>query len=233
MASEKRASVAVIVPAYNEQDRIGDVLRAVCGARLPDEIIVVSDGSTDRTVEVAKRYKGVNVVDLKKNVGKGGAMSAGVKATKADIIAFVDADLSALQPEHIDKIIAPIIANQCEVCIGVFRGGKVWSDAAQRVAPYLSGQRAMRRSFFESIPYLDELRMGVEYQLNTHMRRRKMRVLRVVLRGVSNCHKERKLGLAKGLQARYQMWKEITNAAVRVRRRRKGDPWPRKGRSQR
>jgi glycosyltransferase involved in cell wall biosynthesis len=223
----KAVAVAVIIPAKDEESRIGNVLRAAVNSKLATEIIVVSDGSTDRTAEVARKFPGVRVVDLPYNMGKGGAMAEGVRATRAPIVTFVDADLSGLLPEHIDGIIRPILDNRCEMCVGIFRGGKVWSDTAQRISPYLSGQRAMKRDLFEAVPYISELRMGVEVALNGAARRRKARVLRVVLRGVSNYHKEQKLGLVKGLKARGLMYKEITEAVVKTRRRRKPPkrPW--------
>ena len=85
------------------------------------------------------------MIELKRNVGKGGAMIAGVKATKADIVCFVDADLAGLTGAHIDAIIKPVLEGRCDMCIGVFRGGEYWSDMAQKISPYISGQRAMRR----------------------------------------------------------------------------------------
>jgi len=213
--------VSVIIPAYNEADRIGPVLLAATQAKLVDEVLVVCDGCTDNTAEVAELIPGVRVVDLHYNLGKGGAMSMGVAYARGDLIAFVDADLLGLQPHHIDAILAPVIQGQCEMCIGVFRGGKFWSDTAQRISPYISGQRAMRRSFFESIPYLADIRMGVEVTINTYAKRSKVRVRRVVLSGVSNTCKERKLGLVKGTAARAKMYAEIGRAMVKVRKRRK------------
>src|SRR6476659_5329312 len=129
----KKPKVAIIIPAYNEAERIGRVLRAVTASRSADEVIVVCDGCKDDTARVAKKVIGVRVLDLPVNVGKAGAMAAGVKATDADVLAFVDADLDGLSGEHIDSIIRPVLLNQCEMCIGVFRGGKFWSDAAQRI----------------------------------------------------------------------------------------------------
>src|SRR5258708_904260 len=122
--------VAIIIPAKDEEQRIARVLMAASEARLADEIIVVSDGSVDRTAQMARKFKNVTVVELRQNLGKGGAMVEGVKATKAEIVCFVDADLVGLRGEHIDAIIRPVVDNRCDMCIGIFRGGEYWSDMA-------------------------------------------------------------------------------------------------------
>lgn len=208
---------AVIIPAYNEGARIRTVLDAV--TRIPGrpEVIVVSDGSRDQTAQVAHQVPGVTVVDLPENLGKGGAMRAGVLTTAAEVIAFVDADLEGLEPHHLTQILEPILRDECDMCVGVFRGGTMWSDAAQRVSPYLSGQRAMKRDLFLAVPNVETLRMGVEMALTETARRRKARVKRVALRGVSNCFKERKMGLLKGLAARGQMYLEIAHVVQEYR----------------
>jgi len=182
---------------------------------------VVSDASSDRTALVARAYPGVKVIELPFNTGKGGAMAAGAKATDADIITFVDADLAGLRPDHIDLIIRPLLEDRCDMCIGVFRGGKFWSDTAQRISPYISGQRAIKRQLFDKMPFLSEMRMGVEVTINTYAKRNRAKVLRVVLRGVSNTYKERKLGLMKGTAARVKMWTEISRAIMRMNRKQK------------
>ena len=214
-----KRQVAVIVPAYNEERRILRVLLAVVESRLATEIIVVSDGSRDGTAETARKMPGVTVVDLPFNMGKGGAMAAGVASTKADLIAFVDADLMGLTGAHVDRIIRPVLDGECDMCVGIFRGGKVWSDVGNRVSPFLSGQRALRRDLFEAVPYITELRMGVEVALTKAAKRRHARVKRVVLPGVSNYLKEQKLGLVKGTAARVKMYSEIAEATFKTRRK--------------
>ena len=87
--------VSVIIPAYNEEKYIGEVLEVVTDIPGLTEVIVVSDGSVDKTVEVAERYP-VKVIDLVTNVGKGGAMMAGVKEAKGNYVFFLDADLIML-----------------------------------------------------------------------------------------------------------------------------------------
>lgn len=213
----------MIIPAYNEEHRIGTVLRAVKAAKLVDEIIVVSDASTDRTAQVAREIGGCQVLELAFNSGKGGAMFAGARATQAEIIAFVDADLEGLRGDHVDRIVKPLLSNSCDMCIGIFRGGKFWSDTAQRISPYISGQRAMKRSILDAIPFIGEMRMGVEVTINTYAKRARARVMRVVLHGVSNTFKESKMGLVKGVRARGKMYAEIGRALVRLRRKEKAE----------
>lgn len=214
MGDSAKSRVAVVVPAYNEESRIANVIWAATQSRTADEVIVVSDGSMDGTADVARRFAGVQVLELPANQGKGAAMSAGVRATRAEIVVFLDADLIGLRGEHVDAIVRPLLANLCDMCIGIFRGGRFWSDAAQKFAPTISGQRAMRRSLFLGVPYLDELRMGVEVSINAHVKLQKARVLRVILRGVSNSSKEKKMGLVEGGKARLQMYGEMMNAKV-------------------
>ncbi len=220
MGEIMRKDVAVIIPAFNEEQRILTVLRAVQASKLTGEIIVVDDGSEDRTAEVAARADGVHIIRLDVNGGKGGAMFKGAASTAASILVFVDADLAGLKGHHIDDMIRPVLHDQCDMCVGIFRGGKVWSDMAQRVAPKLSGQRAVTRELFEAVPSMPELGMGVEWALNHTAERRKAKVLRVLLRGVSNCYKEQKLGRVNGWKARGIMYKEIVEAMVKTRRRR-------------
>lgn len=211
--------IAIIVPAFNEAERIADVLRAIKGASHIHEIIVVNDASTDNTSAEARKIEGVHVIDLVKNVGKGGAMVAGVASTTAQIVAFVDADLAGLRAEHVDQITWPMLRDECDMCVGIFRGGKIRSNAAMAVTPWLSGQRAIRRELFEAIPYLGELRYGVEVAISHYVRKKKSRVKRVYLRGVSNCTKEEKFGIVKGVQARTKMYREIREAMVRSRKK--------------
>jgi glycosyltransferase involved in cell wall biosynthesis len=216
---------AVVIPAYNEAHRIADALKPVLAASLVDEVIVVSDGSTDATVAEARLFEGVRVVELPFNVGKGGAMCAGVAHTDADIIAFFDADLVGLRPHHVDQVVRPLLAGQCDMCIGVFRGGKFWSDTGQVITPFLSGQRAMYRKLFEAVPFLPEIRMGAEVTITTYAKRLKATVMKTVLRGVANTHKEQKLGIVKGATARAKMYREIARAMVKVNKRRRRGKW--------
>jgi glycosyltransferase involved in cell wall biosynthesis len=209
--------VAVVIPAYNEEKRISRVLDAVRHARWVDEVIVVSDGSTDRTAAVATAM-GVRVLELPLNLGKGGAMCAGVRATDADVIVFFDADLVGLRSRHVENLVKPVL-DGADMAIGIFKNGKLWSDAAHSITPFISGQRALHRSLVDDIPWLDEVRMGAEVAINRMARRRKMKIRRVMLDGVTHTAKEKKFGFVKGTAQRAKMYAEIGKVMVRARKR--------------
>jgi len=86
-------SVSIVIPAYNAEKILGKCLRAVCGQDVPQrdvEVIVVDDGSTDATPEVAESF-GVRVL-RRPNGGAGAARNAGWRAAKGEWVAFTDSD---------------------------------------------------------------------------------------------------------------------------------------------
>ncbi len=88
----RKNKIAIVVPAFNEEKRLGSVLSDLKKAKLP--IYVVDDGSTDKTYSLAKKY-GVNVTKLPQNSGKGAAMKIGAKLAFADgagAVVYMDAD---------------------------------------------------------------------------------------------------------------------------------------------
>lgn len=212
--------VAAIIPAYNEEDRIGAVLSVVERAKLVHDIVVVDDGSTDRTLEMLPTDNGVRAVRLATNVGKGGAMWAGAHSTDAEIVLFLDADLVGLEPDHVRALVAPVAAGEADMSVGVFHGGRFRTDLAQRLVPYISGQRAVRRDLFLSVPQIQEARAGVEVALTDHARVHRWRVTRVPLRGITHIMKEEKMGPLRGVHARARMYWEIARYISRQRCRR-------------
>lgn len=201
--------VAVIVPAYNEEERLPVVLEAIKAAKLVDEIVVVSDGSTDGTYELAASDPAVKAIQLEANLGKGGAMRAGAESTDADVILFLDADLIGMDGEKVDQIVRPLVDGSADMSIGIFKSGRGATDLAQLIAPYISGQRAMRRDTFIGIPKLECARSGVETAITKYFRSHRLCVERVTLRGCTHCMKEEKLGLVKGFAGRLKMYYDI------------------------
>ncbi len=205
--------VAAIIPAYNEEQTIGVVVEVLLTCPVIQEVIVVSDGSTDATVQVASRYP-VQVVALEQNLGKGGAMKAGAQRTNCDVLLFVDADLVGLNRTHINALVEPVLSGKTVMSIGVFSEGRVSTDLAQKIAPSLSGQRAVKKQFFDAVPKLETSRFGVEVALTNYAERHDVEVVRVPLPYVSQVTKEQKRGLFLGLQARMEMYKDIVRSML-------------------
>lgn len=200
---------AVIIPAHNEGARLPAVLATA--TRLPEDwqIVVVDDGSTDDTAEVARAYHRVTLRRLEQNLGKGAAMCAGVAETRADLLIFLDADLRGLEPEHVLALAAPVANGTAEMSIGLFRGGRGSTDFSHVVAPWVSGQRAIRREAFLGLATAGASRQGIELLLTRAARRQGWRVVNVSWRGVTHAMKEEKLGLPAGHLARWRMYGEI------------------------
>ena len=76
MLEENGLRTSAIIAAYNEEKTLSEVLGALTASRLVDEVIVVSDGSTDGTVDIARGFEGVTTIALRENCGKGYAMRA-------------------------------------------------------------------------------------------------------------------------------------------------------------
>ncbi len=110
----------VIIPAYNEEKNIAEVIRKVM-EEVPDhEIVLINDSSTDRTLEIVRGFKGVNIVDLPLNLGIGGAVQTGFIycwEKGYDICVQVDGD-GQHKPSEIWKIEEPILKGEADMVIG-------------------------------------------------------------------------------------------------------------------
>ncbi len=119
--------LSIIIPAYNEQRRIGDSLRKILDyvkkENLSAEIIVVDDGSNDKTTEVAEtvfaEYAELDAKAIRydENRGKGFAVKTGLEAAKGKIALFSDADLST-PIEELPKLVEPIKNGDFDVTFG-------------------------------------------------------------------------------------------------------------------
>lgn len=199
---------SLIIPAYNESQNIGRVLDVV--TRMDDfrEIIVVDDGSCDNTFLVASNYP-VRVIRLSQNRGKGAAIAAGIRAAKGSFLVFLDADLIGLTPEHVRLLISPVKEGKAAMTMGLFTKGRLMTDLAQRVAPSITGQRALRRDLLEGLTWLEETRFGVDLALTRHVKRLKVQIQTVFLDDLTQQMKEEKLGFSRGVIARLKMYWDI------------------------
>lgn len=178
--------VAVIIPAYNEAERITATVQAALGIAGVERVVVVDDGSTDDTAKIAKRA-GAEVISKPHKRGKGAAMGSGVAYLRksaqpgADyLLLFVDGDLGA-SASACEVLIEPVASGRCSMSIAVppaFKGagghGFVLGTARKAIseatgwepqAP-LSGQRCMNSFVFEACKNQLSRGWGVETWLS-------------------------------------------------------------------
>jgi len=105
---QKFGSVSVIVPAHNEERYIEDCLRSIIAARFEGdkEIIVIDDGSRDKTPEIVRRFPEVKLIQTKHS-GKSASMNLAIKQAKGEVIAIVDAD-SYIHPNSLDEMVKEV-----------------------------------------------------------------------------------------------------------------------------
>lgn len=91
---ERYPSITILIPAHNEEEGIAGTIGAVKKMEYPTpiEIIVLDDGSTDKTYEIAKRFKGIKIFRAEKNMGKAAVLNKGISLAKGEIVGNVDAD---------------------------------------------------------------------------------------------------------------------------------------------
>lgn len=166
--------ISIIIPAYNEANKIKDTLENIIDIEEINEIVVVDDGSSDNTVEIASNVKSdkIKVFKLDKNRGKGYALNYGLEIAmkNADIIGFLDGDLGSSSSE-IKKLITPILNDEADVIIAKFppakkKGGlgfvkglakdSVLDMTGVELDATLSGQRLFKKEVlqkFNKIPF--------------------------------------------------------------------------------
>src|SRR5690606_29432878 len=143
---------------------VAEVVEAARNSDMVTEVIVVDDGSTDSTAEVAENA-GAKVIRHTSNRGKGAALRTGFKHSKGEIVAFVDADLKNMTTEKLEKMIKPILRGKADLTKTRFRrkAGRVTELAAKPLLDFffpevkfeqpLSGQFAARRSVLEKMKF--------------------------------------------------------------------------------
>lgn len=206
--------ISVIIPAFNEEKNIGSVLTVLKDINWIDEIIVVDDHSQDKTAKIVEDLKLPNLTLIKNkiNLGKGGALVAGIKKAKYNLLLFLDADLIDLKEQHLLKILGPIIfTKEADLVLGVFAIKYLRKNMATKIAnrafPSITGQRAIWKKNLPKLSQLKNSRYSVDYIMTKHVPKR--RRLIVKLEGLSQMIKEEKGDLAKALRLRIKMYQQI------------------------
>jgi glycosyltransferase involved in cell wall biosynthesis len=225
-------SIGIVIPAWNEEHDIDLVLDVVGSVEWVSSVVVVDDGSTDNTLNVAldctKNYPKMIVKPLPENRGKGAAMIAGMQSlpNEVDTIIFLDADLIGLTEKHLEKLYKPVVNKHCEMSVAIFRQGYWRTDLSQWFAPNLNGQRCLLREDAEqALDPLVNSGYGVEIGLTMYARRKKWRIKYVSWEGMTHNMKEHKLGWIAGSKVRSMMYKQVLRTWSREWWRARREQW--------
>ena len=208
--------IAAIVPAYNEEATLKEVLSVLKATPSIQEILVVSDGSTDGTVDIA-RGMGLRTIHLRENQGKGRAMAIGVAHTDAEILLFVDGDILNLTADLLQRLIEPVLSGRSDMNVGIRHRGWVTNEIHRRTGPLLSGIRCLRREVFESVPESHQEGFAIETGLNWACRQLGCRLTTAVMYRLKHLVKEKKRGFVQGSRARFRMYGAVLGAYLRLR----------------
>ncbi|HBB76262.1 MAG: glycosyl transferase [Candidatus Levybacteria bacterium RIFOXYA1_FULL_41_10] len=116
--------LSIIIPAFNEEKTVAEIVSRVKKQEVPGvdkEIVVVNDGSSDKTTEILEEIgrtdKSIKIVHHPKNKGKGAAVKTGIANSTGDYIIIQDADLE-YNPNDIPKLLAPVLGGKAKVVYG-------------------------------------------------------------------------------------------------------------------
>ena len=200
--------ISCVVCAYNEEDRIRNILDAVDRHPALSEIIVVNDGSTDATEALLRTYPNIRVISYAPNRGKTYALSRGIAAAAHDHLMLLDADLAGVTARDIEALAAPVVNGEADVSISLRRNSLGIYRAIG--LDFVSGERVLpTRLVRDAIDAMERLpRWGGEAFMNELIIQEGYRIAVVDWPTVFNIRKYSKFGRWRGAMSEIAMMRD-------------------------
>lgn len=218
MAGIDSTSISCIIPAYNEEKNIPRVLDVVTTFKRFKEILVLDDGSTDRTTEVAKSYQKVcphlKVITMSEKNGKAGVIKKGIKECTGELIVMLDSDLIGLTHRNIDSLILPVVDQKVDQTILDRAGDRIpiwgWTNCAK----YFGGERAFWKKDFLEIDIPDNAGYLLEITNNLHYIKEGKIIRTIFCINLYTVHQFSKLDMLSGTKHYFNMAVDIVRKAT-------------------
>lgn len=209
--------LSIIVPAYNEQGRIENVLKVLCTYKNALEIIVIDDGSTDGTEKSVKQFKNIRYIKNEHNIGKGLSMDKAVNLAKSQYIFFCDADVTGLTHNVIDEISKPVFDGEVDMFIAMRNRKMFYLHQIVVVMPLIGGERVITKQLWNKVPAYYKHNFKIEAALNFYARHYGNGFNYKIFRDMSQVIKEKKYGLRSGFKQRMAMNYDVILAQLKLR----------------
>ncbi len=193
-----KCTVSCIIPVFNEEKTISNVVSAAVACRKINEVIVVDDGSTDRTKGILSHFNHPKllVLTLEKNHGKTNAVCAALPHAHGDILLLLDGDLVGLTPKNLEALRQPVLSHQRTASFAFLQNAP-WIARMMGVNA-VSGQRAFPKTYAAALKKKGVQGYGLEVVLNEALLQDDVHIVCVRWPHVRHRKKEEKRGFLRG-----------------------------------
>lgn len=203
--------ISCIIPAYNEGKNIKNILNIVSPLvwDMLFEVIVINDCSTDNTKKIIEEFSKVIFIDNEENLGKTASVEKWLKKANWEYIFLLDADLINLTKEDIIELINPILENKADVTFS-FRKNS-WPLFPFKKVDYCTGERVVNKDILLEV-FKEEKKLNgywLEVLMNKLIILSKLKLKVVFWKNVENSYHSEKIGLIKGWEKNFKIWKDI------------------------